>query len=71
MEELSSNSQKCTSKIDSYSELMKELSKFYAAEFLFDTLIVTKDGVIWAHSLMLSAVSPFVRTLLNSGNYFK
>ncbi len=67
MEENYTSSQKCMSKKDSYSGLMKELSKFYAAEFLFDTLVVVKDGVVWAHSLMLSAVSPFIKTLLNSG----
>jgi len=46
--------------------VMKELSRFHASEFLLDTLFITKDGQVWAHSIVLSAVSPFLKSLFNS-----
>jgi len=51
---------------DVSTSVMKELSRFHASDFLLDTLFITKDGQVWAHSIVLSAVSPFLKSLFSS-----
>ena len=60
---------KLNNKYDSFLEIMKEFSKFHASKFLLDTLVIAGDGEIWVHSLMLTAVSPFIKALFNSGKH--
>ena len=41
-------------------EVMTAMKKFREQNILCDTVLVTDDGEIWAHSVVLAAVSPFL-----------
>eukprot|EP00088_Acartia_fossae_P022303 TRINITY_DN2354_c0_g1_i10.p1 TRINITY_DN2354_c0_g1~~TRINITY_DN2354_c0_g1_i10.p1 ORF type:complete len:787 (-),score=136.35 TRINITY_DN2354_c0_g1_i10:1170-3530(-) len=53
-------------KYDYLVEIMRDISTLNDTKFLLDTLVITKDEKIWTHSLILGAISPFLKALLST-----
>jgi len=53
------------------AELMNDLAKSFLGQQHTDTKLILKDGIVWTHSLVLAAMSPFVKLLFSEHQFIE